>query len=251
MTSAPVTLPADLPVTAALERSAAYPFTSFPVLDLDGQFVGLVSEARLRRTLAEDGGGLKVRALVDRRTPLFADQRLVEAVVALDQSESRQLAVVERSTPQRLAGILALSDIVRAQARVARSGTSVAGTMPVFSEARETLADQPIFRRLRPFSMRRLAPAQDDNLDLHYHTVQLAPDAPAAGQAVRALALPPGVLLVAIERAEQTIIPQGETLLVGGDRVTLVAASQQLAGALAALTGVAVEGTDESGEQCF
>jgi hypothetical protein len=84
MTREPITLPADLPVTAALERSATYSFTSFQVLDPNGQFVGLVCEAWLRRTLAEDGGELKVGELVDRRTPLFADQRLLDGVVALD-----------------------------------------------------------------------------------------------------------------------------------------------------------------------
>jgi hypothetical protein len=89
----------------------------------------------VRRTLAEDGGELKVGELVDRRTPLFADQRLVDAVVALDQSESHQIVVVERSALQRLAGILTLSDIVRTQAQVVRAGTNAAGAVPVFSEA--------------------------------------------------------------------------------------------------------------------
>jgi hypothetical protein len=165
----------------------------------------------------------------------------VDAVVALDQSECRQLAVVERGAPQRLAGILALSDIVRAQARVVRAGTNGADAVPVFSEAQEILADQPIFRRLRPFDASKPAPARGDDLDLHYHTLLLGPDAPAVGQAVCNLALPPGVLLVVIERAEQTVIPQGETGLASGDRVTLVAAPEQLGAALATLTGVTLE----------
>jgi NhaP-type Na+/H+ and K+/H+ antiporter len=73
--------------------------------------------------------------------------------------------------------------------------------------------------------------------ELHYHTVTLAADAPAVGQAVRALDLPAGVLLVTIERDQQTLAPQGGTLLSAGDRITLFAPPQQLSSALVALTG--------------
>jgi Trk K+ transport system NAD-binding subunit len=74
--------------------------------------------------------------------------------------------------------------------------------------------------------------------------VQLETDAPGIGQPLHALDLPTGVLLVTIERAGQTLIPYGETVLTAGDRVTLFAEPQQIQGALAALIGIAtVEGT--------
>ncbi len=229
MTRTPVTLPSDLTVAAAVARSAPYEFSSFPVLDATGQLVGLVSEARLRRTLAERGDGVLIGDLADRRTPLFADQRLVEAVVAMDQSESRQLAVVEREATGRLAGILALSDIVRTQARIARAGGRSRGAAPAFSEVQETLADQPVFRRLRKFGSTADPQEGDAERALHYHMVTLAPDAPAVGQAVRALDLPPGVLLITIERDHQTLIPQGGTVLGAGDVVTILAPAAEMA----------------------
>jgi CBS domain-containing protein len=37
--------------------------------------------------------------LADRHTLLFGDQPLVEAVVAMEESEKRQLVVVEREAP--------------------------------------------------------------------------------------------------------------------------------------------------------
>jgi hypothetical protein len=118
--------------------------------------------------------------------------------------------VVERSAPQLLAGILALSDIVRAQARLARAGTNAAGTVPIFSEVQKTLADSRSSGACGHLAPPGPTPDRGDDLDLRYHIVLLALDAPAVGQAVRNLALPPGVLLVAIERAEQTVIPQGK-----------------------------------------
>jgi Trk K+ transport system NAD-binding subunit len=57
----------------------------------------------------------------------------------------------------------------------------------------------------------------------------LAPDAPAVGQAVRALDLPPGVLLITIERDHQTLIPQGRTVLDAGDVLTILAPAAEMA----------------------
>ncbi|HEY3230213.1 MAG TPA: hypothetical protein VGJ87_13405 [Roseiflexaceae bacterium] len=111
--------------------------------------------------------------------------------------------------PQRLAGILALSDIVRIQARIARVAGGQRGAPPALSEVQETLADQPVFRRLRKFGS--AADLQDGDTERapRYHTVMLAPDAPAVGLAVQALDLPRGVLLITIERDHQTLIPKG------------------------------------------
>jgi NhaP-type Na+/H+ and K+/H+ antiporter len=54
---------------------------------------------------------------------------------------------------------------------------------------------------------------------------------------VRDLELPHDALLVTIERDGQTLVPQGESVLVAGDGVTLFAPPRQLPGAVAILTG--------------
>ena len=108
-----------------------------------------------------------------------------------------------------------------------------------FSEVKELLSDQPAFRRLPAFPHEPQAIPTAPTTQPHYHTVQLETDAPAIGQPVHALDLPAGVLLVTIERAGQTLIPHGETMLAAGDRVTLFAAPHQIQGALAALLGIA------------
>jgi hypothetical protein len=81
------------------------------------------------------------------------------------------------------------------------------------SEFKETLSDQPAFRRLRPFAADRQVAAAAEDAELRYHTLVLAPNALAVGQAVRDLELP------------------HDALLVAGDRGTLFAPPRQLPGA--------------------
>ena len=122
MTTELVTLDAALDVAAAVKHVERCDFSTFPVLDASGRFVGLVSRARLRRTLAEGGGDQKVRQLVDAasRAHVRPEDPLVRAVVRMSQAETRQLAVLdgegERGT---LVGLLTMSDVVRAHARAA------------------------------------------------------------------------------------------------------------------------------------
>jgi CBS domain-containing protein len=238
-----VTLPAETTVAAAEQQIHAHPYASFPVLGPGQRFVGLVSEARLRRSLAEGMGEQPIGPLADRTTALRSDQPLIDAVVRMDQQETRQLAVVDRADPTRLVGLLTLSDIVRAQARIARDAAPGGrDAVAELSEVRETLTDQPAFRRLRPFTPDHSA-AAPVTAELHYHTLVLPTDASAVGQAVRDLALPPGVLLVTIERGQQTLVPRGGTVLAANDRVTLFAPPQQLPSAVATLTGTAIDST--------
>lgn len=51
---------------------------------------------------------------------------------------------------------------------------------------------------------------------------ELDEDDAAVGQPVRALSLPENSLLVSVERAGHTLIPHGDTVLLAGDRVTMV-----------------------------
>ncbi|GAC1536206.1 MAG: chloride channel protein [Herpetosiphon sp.] len=141
MTSPVSTLPAQLRVRDAVKQIAGASFSSFPVLGVDRQFQGLVSEARLRRSFAEDQGDRAVGELVDRRPPVAPEQRLVDAVVLMDQWETRQLAVTDGT--RALTGIITMSDIVLAQARAARAADPDAGEVGgSMSEVGETLREQ-------------------------------------------------------------------------------------------------------------
>lgn len=119
MTTELVTLPADLSVAEALARVEGRPFSFFPVLEGGHELVGVISEPRLRRRVAEGRGEELVRAQAREEEVLRADQPLVDAVAQMARLRMRQMVVVAPSAPRRLVGVLAMSDVMRAHARAA------------------------------------------------------------------------------------------------------------------------------------
>ncbi|MFL6257742.1 MAG: chloride channel protein [Pyrinomonadaceae bacterium] len=119
MTTQPVTLPADLTVGEALQRIANYSFSTYPVIEDGNRFKGLVTEARLRRRMAEGKSHYLIQQIADKGDYVFPDQPLVRAVIHMNQSKVRHLAVLERGDGKGLVGLLTMSDIVSAQARAA------------------------------------------------------------------------------------------------------------------------------------
>jgi potassium/hydrogen antiporter len=61
------------------------------------------------------------------------------------------------------------------------------------------------------------------------HQIRVAPGAPAEGSRVMDLALPSELLIVLLRRGETTILPQGGTMLEGGDELLLFGEDQVLA----------------------
>jgi chloride channel protein, CIC family len=119
MTTKPITLAANALVTDALRQAETDEFSTYPVVDDDAAFIGFVTEARLRRTVAEGGGAQRVSAIVQSSPHVQADDTLVRAVVKMERSGSRQLAVFGPLDGSRLIGLLTMSDVVRAHARAA------------------------------------------------------------------------------------------------------------------------------------
>jgi CIC family chloride channel protein len=135
MTAAPVTLSAQMKVSEALERANRHDFSTFPVVNGGGEFVGMITKARLRRVAAEDGDAREIGQLVEPSAHVFPDQPLVHAVVLMDRVGARQLVVLNRDDATRLAGLLTMSDIVRAHAQAAQ------GAEGFTSELKEVKAD--------------------------------------------------------------------------------------------------------------
>jgi CIC family chloride channel protein len=140
MTTRPVTLPADLTIAEALRRVGNYDFSTYPVIGDAGRFTGMVSEARLRRTMAEGERHQTVGQIADKGDYVFPDQPLVRAVVHMNRSKVRQLAVLERGDGKGLVGLLTMSDIVSAQARAALAAGEADKTMvPEFNSLEEPI----------------------------------------------------------------------------------------------------------------
>jgi CIC family chloride channel protein len=119
MTTELITLSIHDSVAAAVERIKGLEFSIYPVVDEAGLLKGLISEARLRRCLAEArgdsplGNELRVETYLDNNLPL------VEAVAKMNAQGARQMAVVA-SDSQRLVGMLAMSDVMRAHMHAAQ-----------------------------------------------------------------------------------------------------------------------------------
>lgn len=129
MTSDLVVLRAQATVKTAFEQVTRHNFSTYPVLDDDDHFIGLVSEAKVRRTIAENGAQQTVEQLVYKPPHVLPDFPLVRAVLRMNEAKARQLAVVEQEDGKRLLGLLTMSDILRAQATAARDAGALDRTV--------------------------------------------------------------------------------------------------------------------------
>jgi len=118
MTTELVTLAGAESTAAALERVQAHGFSMYPVLDAQGMLLGLVSEARLRRAVAEGRAADPVANEARDENYLRSDLALVDAVARMSTRGARQMAVVEGDS-RKLVGVLAMSDVMRAHTRAA------------------------------------------------------------------------------------------------------------------------------------
>ena len=111
-----VILDSNLTVAQAVKHVQKYEFTTFPVVDQSDQCVGVITEMRLRRNLAAGGAETPISEIADKCRSIYPDELLNAAVVKMNNSKIRQLAVIEHGNEQKFLGILTMTDIVRAQA---------------------------------------------------------------------------------------------------------------------------------------
>lgn len=112
----PIVLDSELTVADAVELVRRHEFTTFPIIDGNERCVGVITEMRLRRSLADNGGLKLIRDIADNCHAVYADNPLSRAVTRMNHARVRQLAVVERGEGGKFLGIITMSDIVRAQA---------------------------------------------------------------------------------------------------------------------------------------
>ena len=114
MTTELITLRADASITDAVDHTRHVPYSNFPVLAANDRLVGLVSEARLSRRLASGQAQTPVAQHSRKREYLREDEPLLAAAARMHRLGARQMAVVSATDPERLVGMLAMSDIMRA-----------------------------------------------------------------------------------------------------------------------------------------
>jgi CIC family chloride channel protein len=172
----------------------------FPVLDAHGALYGVITFADFRR--ARQLEGWEERPLMEFCTTdpqvVFPDENLEDALRAFGLTGVGRIPVVARHDARRLIGLLQREDVIRAYARATRD----------LEERR---------RRAELWQLQRESRARLVKFALHRGDA-------AAGKRLVELALPQECLLVSIRRGGQTLVPRGETRLLAGDDVVVMAA---------------------------
>jgi CIC family chloride channel protein len=142
MTTELATMPAAMRLSEAATFAAQHGHATYPVLD-DTRFVGLLSEARMQRALAEGGGEPTIGSIARRKEYCTPEEPLLRAVTRMTRLGVRQLPVLETTT-HALVGLLAMSDVLRAQVRAEGDAASSADRLSIGPTlADERNADEP------------------------------------------------------------------------------------------------------------
>lgn len=142
-----------------------------------------ISEIRLDR-----GQRRPVSELVDPGAPtVSAGSRLAIALEALTETALSWVPVLD--SDQRVVGTLSISDLVRAYHRELLANVERIGGLNSATGAFE---------------------------------VTITDDSPAVGKPLRLVGLPKGVLVTAITRKGDVVVPSGDTQLLAGDRLSLL-----------------------------
>jgi len=185
----------------------------FPVLDRAGSLYGMVTLSDLQHSVET---GLPPDTPTERITTrelvvVHPDQSLNEALRRFAQADVGRIPVVARANPRELLGVLRRSDIVKAYNRGAMQRVELEHRL----------------QHMRASS----------HSGAHLVEITLQPGGSADGRAVRELQLPQQTIITAIRRDGRTIIPRGETILRGGDQLTLLAHSEHSADMPTSLMG--------------
>lgn len=134
------TLDAELTVLEALEQIRELDYMIYPVLNSKNYCVGMITEVRLRRNLAENGGDKTVGKIAEKSFHVTPDKKLSSAVARMNNAKVRQLAVISPQN-QQFIGILTMTDIVRAESESISENQGLENTIsPKFSETKNEIS---------------------------------------------------------------------------------------------------------------
>jgi H+/Cl- antiporter ClcA len=161
-----------------------------PIVDADGHYLGVVSLSSLRRLANSDAIDVPIDAS---SAPVHQAARLDVVLDVLTTAPLTWATVIDDD--RRVVGTIALSDIVRN------------------------------YRRTTQTYLRRLS---DMGGETGVVDVLVEDSSPMHGLALRSPLIPRGVLVTAVERGREVLRPSGDTVLQGGDRLTVLGATDDL-----------------------
>jgi CIC family chloride channel protein len=191
------TVPADMPVPELVNKFTETGHHGFPVVDREGKLVGIVTLSDVDQVDVDTDRDVTVGSIATTSlVTCFRDNTLRRALREFGARDVGRVPVVDRRDPTRLVGMLRRHDIIRAYGKAI--------------DERSALEE-------RARNIRFSAPG------IQAVVFMLRAGSPWAGKRVAELHLPSGSLLVAVERAGQSVLPRGSTALEAGDRLTVLA----------------------------
>lgn len=172
----------------------------YPVLDAAGQLAGLVSLQDLTRAQArwDEWEQHTVAEICTHEVVVaYPDEAVAVALQRLGVYDVSRLPVVSRDDPARLVGVVHRSDIGAA-----------------YHQALQQREEAHRLQQRQHLEQRTAAEVVD---------VEISPESPAAGQPIKAIAWPPGCLVVAVHRGDDVLVGRGDVVLRPGDRLTIYA----------------------------
>ncbi|HWQ28544.1 MAG TPA: chloride channel protein [Dehalococcoidia bacterium] len=167
------------------------------VHDERGRLLGLVDAATVQQRLAVGETEVTAGELASRDFPrLHPDHTIHDALARSETADADAFAIVSRSDPQRVLGIVTRRDMLRMYARLARREDE---------RSRRT----------------HLAPLLSGS-DTVLITYAVEPSSWLVGKRLSEVALPPGSLVVSIRRGGQTLIPRGQVRIERSDLLVIL-----------------------------
>lgn len=213
------TIPESAPAIEALERIQRTRQAGLVVVDAAGLLAGIVvardldAAAREGRLDGRTVGDLCTREVVT----AYPDESLAVALRRMSTRDLERLPVVDREEPRRILGVLRSGDLVRAYDLALRR--------------REVARHRAHQVRLGALASGTLVAE-----------VFVEPGAACEGRRLAEAGWPPDAVLASIRRGSLTLVPRGDTRLLAGDVLVLVAGSEASRAACARLCEAARAG---------
>jgi CIC family chloride channel protein len=166
-----------------------------PVVDAESRLSGIITVQDIERATGETVGDACTRQV----EVAFPDETLNMALRRMSRRDVGRLPVVSRENPRQLLGVLRRADVIHAY--------DIALTRRVTQRHQE-----------HAVRLDALTPARVDVSDI---VVEIG--APSAGKCVNEIPFPQGCIIASVRRGGQVFIPRGETRLLAGDALVVVA----------------------------
>lgn len=138
MSQNPVSLKKSMTVAEAVKFAQGFDYSSFPIVDENKRYVGIISESRLRRLLAEENGKKDITQYMESHPFILPESNLLEAVIKMHHYKVRQIIVVNSKKERQLTGLLTMTDIVLKQAEENLDDDIDITALPEMNEENET-----------------------------------------------------------------------------------------------------------------